>query len=85
MSSACLRFQAETLASNVDACGCPATAWAVSNAVGQRDGKDNLMFTKGKSRGRIDPVIAPTIAMSLALRLPASVVSVYEGRGVTAI
>jgi len=46
------------------------TAWAVSNTVGQRDGKDNLMFVKGKSRGRIDPMIAPTIAMALALRMP---------------
>jgi phage terminase large subunit-like protein len=70
MSSACLRMQAEILAGNVDARGCPVTAWSVSNTVGQRDGKDNLMFVKGKSRGRIDPVIAPTIAMSLALRMP---------------
>jgi phage terminase large subunit-like protein len=70
MSSACLRMQAEILAGNVDARGCPVTAWSVSNTVGQRDGKDNLMFVKGKSRGRIDPVIAPTIAMSLALKMP---------------
>lgn len=70
MSSACLRMQAEILAGNVDANGCPVTAWSVSNTVGQKDGKDNLMFTKGKSRGRIDPVIAPTIGMSLALRMP---------------
>lgn len=71
MSSACLRFQADVLAGDVDARGCPVTAWAVSNTVGNKDGKDNLMFAKGKSRGRIDPVIAPTIAMSLALRMPA--------------
>lgn len=70
MSSACLRMQAEILAQNVDARGCPVTAWSVSNTVGQKDGKDNLMFTKGKSRGRIDPVIAPTIAMALWLRMP---------------
>lgn len=70
MSSACLRFQAEVLAGCVDARGCPVTAWSISNTVGNRDGKDNLMFAKGKSRGRIDPVIAPTIAMSLALRMP---------------
>jgi len=70
MSSACLHMQAEILGGNVDARGCPVTAWAVSNTVGQRDGKDNLMFVKGKSRGRIDPMIAPTIAMALALRMP---------------
>ena len=72
MSSACLHLQAEILAGHVDARGCPVTAWAVANTVGQRDGKDNLMFVKGKSRGRIDPVIAPTIAMALALRMPAA-------------
>lgn len=70
MSSACLRVQADTLAGEIDACGCPVTAWAVSNTVGQRDGKDNLMFVKGKSRGRIDPVIGPTIATALWLRQP---------------
>jgi phage terminase large subunit-like protein len=71
MSSACLRMQAEILSSAVDARGCPVTAWAVSNVVANVDGKDNLMFAKGKSRGRIDPVIAATIGMALALRMPA--------------
>lgn len=71
MSSACLRFQAEVLDANVDTGGCPVTAWAAANTVGQRDGKDNLMFAKGRSRGRIDPIIAPTIALSLWLREPA--------------
>jgi phage terminase large subunit-like protein len=68
MSSACLRMQAEILAGAVDANGCPVTSWAVSNAAGQMDGKDNLMFVKKKSRGRIDPVIAMTMAMALWLR-----------------
>jgi phage terminase large subunit-like protein len=58
MSSACLRVQAEILSSTIDAGGCPVTGWAVSNAAGQTDGKDNLMFVKKKSRGRIDPVIS---------------------------
>ena len=70
MSSACLRMQAEILGGNIDARGCPVTAWSVSNTVGQKDGKDNLMFTKGKSRGRIDPVIAATIGMALWLKQP---------------
>lgn len=68
MSSACLQVQADILAGQIDARGCPVTAWAVSNAVGQRDGKDNLMFAKGKSHGRIDPLIAGTIATALAQR-----------------
>jgi phage terminase large subunit-like protein len=70
MSSACLSVQADILAGEIDANGCPVTAWAVANTVGQRDGKDNLMFAKGKSRGRIDPVIGPTIAQALLLRQP---------------
>lgn len=68
MSAACLAVQAEIASGLVDARGCPVTAWAVSNVVDQRDGKDNCMFTKKKSRGRIDPVIALTIARSLVLR-----------------
>jgi phage terminase large subunit-like protein len=70
MSSACLRLQAEILEAKIDADGCPVTAWSVSNTADQRDGKDNLMFTKKKSRGRIDPVIAMTIATALWLRRP---------------
>ena len=73
MSSACLRMQADILAGDVDAGGCPVTAWSVSNVVDQRDGKDNMMFVKKKSRGRIDPVIAATIGMALAIREPAKV------------
>lgn len=82
MSSACLRMQAEILDANVDAGGCPVTAWAASNTVGQRDGKDNLMFAKGRSRGRIDPIIAATIGLSLWLREPPIETSIYESRGV---
>ncbi len=70
MSSACLKMQAEILGGQVDAFGCPVTAWSVSNTVDDRDGKDNMQFIKKKSRGRIDPVIAPTIALALAIRLP---------------
>lgn len=73
MSSACLRMQADILAGDVDAGGDPVTAWAVSNVVDQRDGKDNCMFVKKKSRGRIDPVIAATIGVALQLREPAKV------------
>lgn len=70
MSSACLRVQADVLAGEIDANGCPVTSWSVSNTVGQVDNKGNLMFVKGKSRGRIDPVIAPTIGTALWLREP---------------
>lgn len=86
MSSACLKMQAEILSGAVDARGCPVTAWSVSNVVANQDGKENLMFAKGKSRGRIDPVIAPTIGMALALKATAAVekkfqMMVFSGRG----
>jgi phage terminase large subunit-like protein len=82
MSAACLKMQAEILEGHVDANNCPVTAWSVSNVVGQRDGKDNLMFVKGKSRGRIDPVIAATIAQACWLKQPPVIQSVYSTRGV---
>lgn len=78
MSAACLKMQAETLESHVDANSCPVTAWSVSNVVGQRDGKDNLMFVKGKSRGRIDPVIAATIAKACWLKQPVETTPQYQ-------
>ncbi len=68
MSAACLRMQAEIISGQMDANGCPVTAWAVSNTVGQSDNKDNLMFIKKRSRGRIDPIISATTALVLALR-----------------
>jgi phage terminase large subunit-like protein len=70
MSAACLRVQAEILSANVDARGCATTAWCVANVVGQKDGKDNLMFVKSKSRGRIDPVVSFTVGVGLAMRRP---------------
>ena len=73
LSSACLRMQADVLAGEVDARRCPVTAWAVSNVVDMRDGKDNMLFIKKKSRGRIDPVMSATNAMALAIRHMAEV------------
>lgn len=85
MSSACLRVQADILAGDIDAGGCPVTTWAVGNVVANRDGKDNLMFAKGKSRGRIDPVISGTIGTALWLRQPMEAPSVYESRGLVSL
>lgn len=70
LSSAEAKFQAEVMGGNVDAGGSPLLAWCASNVVSQTDGKENIMFTKKKSRGRIDPIKAATTAMSLALRMP---------------
>jgi phage terminase large subunit-like protein len=84
MSGGCLRIQADILSGDVDARGCPVTAWAVSCAVGSVDGKGNLMFTKDpkKMRGRIDPLIAASIAVSMFVRQPPVPDSVYLTRGV---
>jgi phage terminase large subunit-like protein len=85
MSSACLSVQADVLGAEIDARGCPVTSWAVSNVTGTPDGKDNLMFSKGKSRGRIDPVIAMTIARALWLRRRIIAESVYKTRGIRSL
>jgi phage terminase large subunit-like protein len=77
LTSAETRFQAEVLAANIDARGCPVTAWAVSNVIDQTDGRGNIQFSKKRSRGRIDPVKAATIGMSLYLRHPPIVVPDY--------
>ncbi len=82
MSSGCLEMQAEILGGNVDARSCPVTRLAVANTVGQMDGKENLMFAKGKSRGRIDPIVAPTIGMALWKRFGETPSNVYLTRGV---
>jgi len=70
MSSAESRFKAEVLAANVNANGCPVTAWAASNVVEQTDGKNNIFFTKKKSRGRIDPIKSATMGLALWLKEP---------------
>lgn len=68
MSSAAMTFEAAVLASEVDARQCPVTLWSASNAVVQRDGKDNIYPVKKKSRGRIDPIMSAIIGVSLAIR-----------------
>jgi phage terminase large subunit-like protein len=68
MSSGCKELEATVLAGEVDAGGCPLMEWCVSNAVVQRDNKDNIYPVKRRSRGRIDPVVALAIAWNLAVR-----------------
>jgi phage terminase large subunit-like protein len=70
MSSGAGKVEAEVLAGRVDAGGSPLMAWCASNAVVQRDGKDNIYPIKKKSRGRIDPIMAFVIAMNLFMRMP---------------
>lgn len=70
MSSGASKVEAEVLAGQVDAHGCPLMAWCASNAVVQRDGKDNIYPVKKRSRGRIDPIMAFVMAVSLYLRKP---------------
>jgi phage terminase large subunit-like protein len=69
MTSGCKALEADVLAGQVDVGGCPLFEWTVGNAVVKRDDKDNLLPTKRKSRGRIDPVVALAIAWNLALRV----------------
>jgi phage terminase large subunit-like protein len=66
MSAPSKDFEADVLDGLVDAGGNPLLAWCVSNAVVQRDTKDNIYPIKKRSRGRIDPVIAALLARKLA-------------------
>lgn len=70
MSSGASVLEAAILAGQVDAHGCPLMAWCAANAVVQRDGKDNIFPVKKKSRGRIDPIMALVMAITLAIRMP---------------
>jgi phage terminase large subunit-like protein len=85
LSSACLHLEAEVLEGRVDAGNCPVMAWCASNAVVQRDGKDNIQPIKKRSRGRIDPISALCIARRLALVHEDAPKSVYESRGLLRI
>jgi phage terminase large subunit-like protein len=82
MSSAALRLEGAVLDGLVDAGDSPLMSWCASNVVVQRDGKDNIYPVKKRSRGRIDPVVATIIGMSLAIRQTAPAESVYLTRGV---
>lgn len=66
MSAPSKDFEADVLDALVDAGANELVLWCVSNVVVQRDGKDNIYPTKGRSRGRIDPVIAALMARKLA-------------------
>lgn len=61
--------EADVLEERIDARENPLFAWAVSNAVVQKDGKDNIQPIKKRSRGRIDPVVALIIARAVHKRL----------------
>jgi len=82
LSAPSKEFEAEVLDACADAGGNPLMAWMVSNAVVQRDGKDNIQPIKRNSRGRIDGVVAALIAKALVLRAPDQAPSVYLTRGV---
>ena len=72
MSSPSKEFEADVLEGLVDAGGNPLMRWCVSNAVVQRDQKDNIypIKTGKKSRGRIDPVIATLLAHKVGMVEP---------------
>lgn len=68
MSNGALAFEGAVLDGSVDAASSPLMSWCASNAVVQRDGKDNIQPIKKRSRGRIDPIVAAVIGVNLALR-----------------
>ena len=60
----------------------PVARWMAGNAVGKTDENENIMPSKGRSRGRIDGIAALVDAIFVWQRQPAdSGPSVYETRG----
>ena len=68
MSGGCLELEAQVLGGLVDAADNPVAEWAVGNAVVMKGENEQIMPTKRRSRGRIDPVTALGIAWNLAAR-----------------
>lgn len=68
ISAAAQKLEALVLSELFDAGDCPLMAWTFSNAVVQKDGKDNIQPIKKRSRGRIDPVTATCSALASWLR-----------------
>lgn len=86
VSEAAKRLESEVLDGNVDAGACPLMSWTFSNAVVQRDGKDNIQPIKKRSRGRIDPVSATVNALACWLREPRDDgESIYETRDLVTV
>lgn len=68
LTSAEAAFKAAVLAGEVDARDSPLVQWCASNVVEQTDGKGNILFSKRRSRSRIDPIKAATIAWAVHQR-----------------
>jgi len=66
MSATSIDFEADVLDGLIDTGGNPLMAWCASNVRVIRDNKDNIYPAKGRSRGRIDPIIASLIARKLS-------------------
>ena len=56
--------------------------WMVSNAVAEQDAAGNIKWAKNKSTGRIDGVVALTMALGLAME---HLDSVYESSGMAVL
>ncbi|QIM48980.1 terminase large subunit [Pusillimonas sp. DMV24BSW_D] len=62
--------------------GNPVLTWCAANAITNSDPAGNRKIAKDKATGRVDGIVALTMATGLASREPAKEESVYEQRGV---
>jgi phage terminase large subunit-like protein len=82
MSKPSKDFEADVVAGLVDTGNHPVMTWMASNAVVQKDGKDNIQPIKKRSRGRIDGIVAAIIGRGLAsVQKPAPPPSIYANPG----
>lgn len=59
--------------------GDPLLRWAIGNAITVSDTKGHVMYDKGKSMDKIDPVVALTMGFRMAKREPTSTGSLFVG------
>lgn len=65
--------------------GNPVLDFAVASAIAVTDPAGNRKLDKGKATGRIDALVALSMAVGLASRTPAKKLSVYQTRGLIAV
>lgn len=67
LSDTAKEFEADVLDGRVDGANNPLLAWCIANAVAPIDDQGNLLPSKRRSRGRIDPLMAALNARKLAM------------------
>ncbi|MCB1510057.1 MAG: terminase large subunit [Hyphomicrobiaceae bacterium] len=85
MSPALDALEALVLTGKLQHPGNPVLDWAVANAVVVSDPAANRKLDKSKATGRIDPLVALTMAVGLSARTAPKKASIYRTRGLLTV